>query len=458
MARVFQYDVFGGECFYEPSMSMFDNRPYPGMDPMLVDGMESLLPNFNYQRNNAILDVCESFGRDLVIDQKWAMRLKRYMFSFTTRKVGITDYGDFFGSPYLGLQKIVFTTADRNEWFTDIWDVDEEELRENLHECKWVNKEWAVTGDVFNLTIPYLLWKIQHSKDLTSGQKREAQVNVLFMYHCKCITSMIHNDYKYLAKPEIVYETYNRLSLKYDIKKYESWRALFLARAESIINPSTGIHYRTFMEMNDDKRIIYMVGDIQDRLRGLVNDINKVFHDVKNRSNIMQLDKATVSLEEGITVKEVAKQVNSYKNYAKSVLSAPTGFYQEQLVNIVVKKIDAAPKDKLERILKEFPGNYQSKGKRGEYYHEFVEEVITHLFEYMTTNRIRTTNLRDVLNRMAGTYASPRNQNESVLKMRAMGDDIVQDLTGIRTRVTYSALRTALMLYIVLRVLTKDRN
>ncbi|BAW98363.1 phage protein [Vibrio phage pTD1] len=452
------YDVFGGESFYEPTVSLFNDLPYESKDPMLVDGMESLIPNFNYNRDNAILDVCEQFGRDLVIDTKWATTLKRYMFNFTTRKVGITDYGEFFGSPYLGLQKITFTTADRNEWFTDIWDVDEEELKESLHECKWVNKDWAVTGDVFNLTIPYLLWKIQQSKQLPSGMKREAQIIVLFMYHCKCITSMIHNDYPYLAKPEIVYETYNRLSLKYDIKKYESWRALFLARAEYILSPTTGIHYKTFMTMNDDKKIIYMVGDIQDRLRGLVNDINKVFHDVKNRTNIMQLDKAHVNMEEGMTVKEIAKQVNVYKNYAKQILSAPTGFYRDEYADIIVKKIDNAPKDKLERILKEFPGNYQAKNKRGQYYQEFVDEVLTHLFEYLTNNRIKQTNLREVINRMAGTYASPRNQNESVLKMRAMGDDIVQDLTGIRTRVTYSSLRTALMLYIVLRVLTKDRN
>ncbi|AUR80954.1 putative virion structural protein [Vibrio phage Aphrodite1] len=451
-----EHDVFGGEGFYEPTVSFFNNDSYVSQDEYLVDGMESLIPNFNYKRDNAILEVCENFGRDLIIDTKWFQRLKRYMFSFTTRKVGVTDYGDFFGSPYLGLQKITFTTADRNEWFTDIWDVDEEELKENLHECKWVNKDWAVTGDVFNLTIPYLLWKIQFSKQLPSGLKREAQIMVLFMYHCKCITSMIHNDYPYLAKPEIVYETYNRLSLKYDIKKYESWRALFIARAEFILSPTTGIHYRTFMNMNDDKKIIYMVGDIQDRLRGLVNDINKVFHDVKNRTNIMQLDKAQVNMEEGMTVKEITKQVNVYKNYAKTILTAPTGFYRESFADIITKKIDSAPKDKLERILKEFPGNYQSKSKRGEFYREFVDEVLTHLFEYLNSNRIRQTNLREVISRMAGTYASPRNQNVSVLKIRSMGDDIVQDLTGIRTRSTYSALRTALMLYIVLRVLAKD--
>lgn len=449
--------IFGGESFYQPTVSLFNDLPYVSEDPNLINGIESLLPNVNFDTDRSILSVCEAFGKDLVIDRKWCDRLKRYMFNFSTRKLGQTDYGEFFGSPYIGLHKITFLSADRNEWFSDIWDVDEEELKENLHACKWVNKDWAVTGDTFNLTIPYLMYKVYNSKLIDSRLKEEALINILFIYHAKCLTSILHNDYPYLAKPEVAYETYNQLSLKYDLKKYGSWRALFIARAKYIIDPKTGIHFKTFTKMDDDKKIVYMVGDIQDRLRGVINDINKVFHDVKKRTNIVKLDSATVNLEEGKTIKEISKEVNTYKNYIKGVLNAPTGFYKDTLVPLIVDKVDHAPKDKLERILKEFPGNYQSKSMRGEVYRDFVEEILTHLFEYISLNAIKIANVKEVINRMQGTYSSPRNQNATVLKVRSIGDDIVQDITGIKTRITYSSLRTALILYIILRVLAKDK-
>lgn len=206
--------------------------------------------------------------------------------------------------------------------------------------------------------------------------------------------------------------------------------------------------------MDDDKKIIYMVGDIQDRLRGVINDINKVFHEVKSKTNIVRLDGGMVTLEDGVSVREVTKNVTQYKNYIQNVLSSSTGFYKDELVGYAAEAIDNSPRDKLERIIRVFPDQYNSP--KGMKYKEFVDEVTTHLFEYLTENNIRANDLREVLRRMRGAYLSSRSQNQSVFKMRDEGDDIVRQLTGIKTRITVSSLRTSLMLYIVLRTLTKD--
>ena len=440
----------------EPEVKMFEEiTPDKGIEKLLqktfgISGFEALLPNYNFNTDHAILGVFNAFGHDLEIDNRWADRLTRYVIGFTTKN---EQYVEFFGNPYLGIHRIVFTTEDRNRWFTEIFDVDEEELRENLHACKLINATWKVTGDVFNLSIVYLLYRTFHS-DLHDRVKHNAMVNILAMYHYKCLTSIMANDYKYLAKKEIAMETYNRLSMRYDIKRYGSWMALIRARAEFILDPKTGIHYKTFTTMDDDKKIIYMVGDIQDRLRGVINDINKVFHEVKSKTNIVRLDGGMVTLEDGVSVREVTKNVTQYKNYIQNVLSSSAGFYKDELVGYAAEAIDNSPRDKLERIIRVFPDQYNSP--KGAKYREFVDEVTTHLFEYLTENGIRANDLREVLRRMRGAYLSSRSQNQSVFKMRDEGDDIVRQLTGIKTRITVSSLRTSLMLYIVLRTLTKD--
>lgn len=420
----------------------------------VLGGLEALVPNLNYKSDASILKVFDHFGKDLVIDAKWVDKLVRYVFKFTTKRVGDTEYNDFFDSPYLGLHRVVFTSADKNEWFYNIFDVDDEELKENLHECKWVNKDWKVSGDVFNLTIVYLMYRVWNS-DLIRTLKEEALINLIVMYHCKCITSMISNDYVYLARRDVVLETYNRLSLRYDIKRYGSWRALFEARAKFIIDPRTGIHFKTFTRMDNDKAIIYMVGDIQDRLRGVVNDINKVFHDVKNKTNIIKLDSATVNLEDGIGIRDVTKVVPMFKNYINEVLSTKTGFFKSELVEYACKPMDHSPIDKLERIIKLFP-DYYNNPKLTEY-KAFVEEVTTHMFEYLTQHKIILTDLLSVLEKMKGAYTSSRTVNESVFKMRELGDKMVKEITGIKTTSTVTSLRTSLMLYICLRMLTMER-
>lgn len=438
---------------FEPTSFFFKEREIlEGVD-WNIAGMEDLIQGLNFDTSSSILPVCEYFGKYLIIDKKWADTLNRYVYSFTTRSRGGVDYAKFFGSPYLGLEKITFTSQDRNEWFSEIFDVDEEELKENLHECKMVNSTWNVVGDVFNLTIPYLLFRITHSK-LDPKVKHQAMVNVLCMYHYKCLTSMIHNDYPFPPKKEVVLETYNRLSMKYDIKRYGSWRALIVARAEFILDPKTGIHYDTFMKMNSDKAIIYMVGDIQDRLRGVINDINKVFHDVKNQVNIVRLEGNMVNLTDGVALKNVAKEVTQYRNYLEGVLTSKNGFFKEELIDYATRFVDGAPKDKLSYIVQNFPELYNAK--KGEDYRKLIEETILHLFEYLHTNRINKTNIYQLILKMRGAYNAPRSVNESVMRIRILGDDMVRNQTGIKTPITVTSLRTAFLIYVVLRTLSRD--
>lgn len=415
-----------------------------------VFGAEQLLTDINFKSSNAILSVFDAFGNNLEVTPRWAQNLRKYVYGFTTKN---DQYAEFFGSPYLGIYRIVFTSADRNEWFSEIFDVDEEELKENLHACMVVNKNWNVTSDVFNLSIPYLLYRVFKS-NLHHDVKNQAMIDIVAMYHYKCLTSIISNDYKYLAKKELAMETYNQLSLRYDIKRYGSWRALIQARAEFIINPRTGIHYSTFTKMNDDYKILYMVGDIQDRLRGVVNDINKVFHKVKNQTNTVRIEDGVVSLSDGTIVRELTKQVTQYKNYIVNVLTSGSSFYKEELVKYAAEAIPNTPQDKLDRVIRMFPDQYNSP--KGQLYRDFVEEVIIHLFEYMTANNINFMDLRDVIRKMKGAYLAQRSQNQSVFLMRDTGDDIVKALTGIKTKNKITSIRTSLMLYLVLRTLTRD--
>ena len=427
--------------------------PLHDSDIQGVSGVEALLSGVNFESNNAVLAVCNRLGQDLECTPKWAGALRRYVYSFITRTVGMVSYMEFFGSPYLGLQKITFTTGDRNQWFSEIFDVDEEELKENLHACKAINTDWSVVGDVFNLTIPYLLHRAYHSK-LDKDTKHQALIDILCMYHYKCLTSIIHNDYPFQARREVVLETYNRLSLKYDIKRYGSWRALIEARAEFILNPKTGIHFDAYTKMDDDKKIVYMVGDIQNRLRRAINDINKVFHEVKTQTNIVKVDSSKINLGDELTIKSVTKEVTQYGLYIDRVLTEETSFYKEELAGFAASVLENVPKDKLAFIIQTFPQIYKNAKKP--HYKEFTDAVLIHLFEYLHTNGIKKTNVYDVLTKMRGAYGAPRSKNDTVKVIRSLGDQIVVEQTGVKTPHTVTVLRTALSLYFVLRILSKE--
>lgn len=413
-------------------------------------GFENLSPNFNYDRDNAVKEIFDQMVGDLVIDQHWLRDLRKYVLGFTSRN---NDHVEFFGSPYLGTHRIVFKTSDRTDWFRDIIDIDDVRLRDELIKCKWINKDFFVSSDPFNLSVVYLMHRVQIS-NLSKQQKDEALINLVMMFHYRALTSIMNHYYVYLVRKAVAETAYNALSLKFDIKRYGSWTALFKARAEFIIDSKTGIHYNTFTKMDDDKKIVYMVNDMESRLKGVINDYTKVLYSIKDNVDLVQTDDGMVLLDGKLVVKDIQKNVNKKHTYIETLLTNQGSFYNETLADYAIKGMDRTPSDKFKQLLRDFPGQYNNK--KGEKYRQFVTDTITHLFEYLSDNNIRESDVRNVVIKIKGAYTSNKSTNPLLFKLRDNGDDLVKVMTGIRTRATVSSIRTSLMLYIVIRVITME--
>lgn len=414
-------------------------------------GFENLQPNFIFDRDNAVKDIFDQMVDDLIIDQRWLRKLRMYVYGFATKN---NDHAEFFGSPYLGTHRIIFKTSDKKEWFSEIIDVDEVMLRDNLIKTKWINKDFNVSSDAFNLSIVYLMHQVTQSS-LSNSQKEEALIYLVMMFHYRILTSIMNHYYRYQVKQSVAETAYNKLSLKFDIKRYGSWTALFKARAEFIISKQTGIHYDTFMNMDDDKKIVYMVNDMESRLKGVVNDYTKVLYEIKDSVDLVQTDSGVTMVDEQLQIKDVQKNVTKFKNYIDNTITADKGFYKEELVTYAEKAIDRTPYDKFAFVIRNFPSHYNHK--KGEKYREFVEDVTTHLFEYLAFNKIKQTDLKAVFLKIRGAYTSSKSTNPLLLKLRETGDQIVKEMTGIKTPIVMTSIRTSLMLYIVLRTLTMDK-
>jgi len=400
---------------------------------------------------NTIKSVFERYCGHLKINDKFCDAIAAYAYHFVTKN---QDHIHFFGNALIGVYPIKFTTEDWNTWFDDILDCDETDLAEDLYETPFVNRNFHVTGNVFNLSMGWVLHALHVSPLIKSETKREeAKLNVMRIYHYKCMSSIQSHDYRYPANKSVAQQTYNQLSKKFDLKVHGSWGALFDARAKSIVTKGLGVHYNTYVRFTDDKAIIYMIGDIQDRLRDVCNAINRVFHEVKNNTNNITTSSSMVEMDGVSTVGDVSKQVTQYQRYISTVITNQATFIKPELVSLAANAIKNCPPDKLERALKVMSDNYGEKG--AERYALFVEECIIHLFDYMKSKRMKMNDLPDVVSKMRGAYTSSRSSNEALIQLRDWGDAIVKEATNVKTPATIIAIRTALMIYIVLRTLTK---
>ncbi|QDJ97001.1 hypothetical protein PQC07_gp003 [Aeromonas phage D3] len=450
-------EEFEPETLFGPEVRL---TQYGGMESYLdnieyMTGFEALSPNFVYDRDNAVKDIFDGLVEDLVIDQRWVSKLRRFVYGFATKD---NDHTEFFGTPYLGTHRIVFKTADRNNFFSDIIDVDEVRLRDELIRTRWVNKDFKVSSDAFNLSIVYLMHKVWVS-NLPKNMKDEALINLVMLFHYRIMTSIMNHYFSYLVKPSVAQTAYNKLSMKFDIKRFGSWNELFKARGEFVINPKTGIHFDTFTKLNDDKRIVYMVNDMESRLKGVINDYTKVLYEIKDNVDLVATDNGLAMMDGEVNIKDVQKHVNKYRNYINGVVNDGTSFYKQELVGYAARAVDDSRtstqfEDKLTMVIRDFPAQYNHK--KGEDYREFVDDCVIHLFEYLSSNSIRHTDLKNVVYKLRGAYTSNKSSNALLHKLRRNGDEIIRAMTGIRTQYTVSSLRTALMLYIVIRTLTLE--
>lgn len=386
---------------------------------------------------------------NLVADRNLVKALAVYASRFRNKN---QDHISFFGGNLIGVYPIKFTIADRNEWFDTILDTDEVDLTNDVHGTMFVNPKFHVTGDLFNLSMPVLLHLLHHSKHLSSAEIEQGKMDVVRIFHYKNLSSILSHDYPYPANKSVAMETYRQLSKKFDLKQYGSWQALIDARAKSIITQGTGIHYETYVRMTDDKAVIYMVGDVQDRLRDVINSINNVFHTVKTKEAMITEGSSSVELDGVKHIRDVERVVSMYLRYVQNIVGVESDWYRPELASIIIKSNPTIPPQPLETALRYISSNYRYD-KSG-MIDNLLKETIQHLFEYISSKNLKLGDVPDVVSKMKGAYRSSRTSNESLLKMREIGDEIVSIATGIRTPATIATVRVGLFLYIILRALS----
>lgn len=426
---------------------MFDHTMFTDEAQYLSAGLEALpfKPGNGMTIKEAFLKNCPH----LVADRNLVRALGMYASRFRNKN---QDHISFFGGNLIGVYPIKFTIADRNEWFDTILDTDEVDLTNDVHNTAFVNPKFHVTGDLFNLSMPVLLHLLHHSKHLNSAEIEQGKMDVVRIFHYKNLSSILNHDYPYPANKSVAMETYRQLSKKFDLKQYGSWQALIDARAKSIITQGSGIHYETYVRMTDDKAVVYMVGDVQDRLRDVINSINNVFHQVKLKEAMITEGSSSVELDGVKHIRDVERIVSVYLRYVQNIVGVESDWYRPELAVIITKSNPTIPPAPLEATLRYISSNYRYD-KSG-MIDSLLKETIQHLFEYVSSKNLKLNDVPDVVSKMKGAYRSSRTSNESLLRMREIGDDMVSIATGIRTPATVATVRVGLFLYIILRALS----
>lgn len=386
----------------------------------------------------------------LKFDKQFAARVRRYALAFVTKN---EDHIQFFGNALLGVYPVRFTDDDRNNWFDQVMNCEERALRHDLLELPTVIKDWIVSSDTMNQSVIYLLHRVHHSKQMSPQEIERCKVDLISILHFKFISSLMSYYFKYPADREVALATYASLSKKYDIKVYGSWRALIKARAESIV-AKQGIHYQTYVRYDSDKDITYMINDVQGRIREVVKSLNEEFYAVRDRNTRISSSSNTMDLDGDRIVRDRTKAFTVYRRYLQTTLTDRASFIREPLVNVVSDAMSGVAPAAIKEGLIFLQEHYEDPKHR--YIQDFVDEALMHAFEYIQRTNTMVTDLAKIVSKLRAIYTASRSSDASVMKLRELGDRIVGESVSSKNDNVRNGARTALILYIVLRALTKQ--
>lgn len=397
-----------------------------------------------------VLTAFEEHCGGLAVDEALASAIHQYQIRFVTKNA---DHIAFFGGHLMGVNPVKFLSTDENYWFDEILQTDAQALTHALSDFKELNNDRVVSSDVMNLSCLWLAHRLYHAK-IKPELKEQAMISTMLVLQYKFTTSRLSRYFSYPADPAIAEATYASLSHKYAIKRFGSWSALFLDRAQDIIRPN-GLHFKTIVNFAPDLKIVYMANDIQGRIRDLLKNIYGEHKRIQESgvrihavSNVAEFDGESV-------LKDQTKNLAQYRRYLESIVTDRHAFIREELLGVIFQLMPTAS-DKLIRETLLWMHLHFREGATGTIM-DVMDRCLIHAFSYLNEERNYLhshPDLASLLARLKGVYSSSRSTDQELMVLREKGEQLVTSATGNTSPAMVAAVRTSVLLYLVARTFT----
>lgn len=414
-----------------------------------------VISHFKHTKTTAMTEniksVLDAQLTHLQLDSKLAAKLHAFRQNFINRN---KEHAAFFGGNLLGVHVVRFLDSDKDEWFDEILQADEEMLRERVHALPSVNTEWHVSSNIMNITVVWLVHKLFHSA-LPAKAKAQAMEDALLILQFKFVTSILYHFFRYPADQALAEATYAALNMKFIFKEKGSWLALLLYRCQEIMS-RTSPHYNCISRMERDKEVIDMLNAIHGALKGYIKNMREVMERVRLSGGKITSVSSIVGVDGEEILRDMTKGPMVYTNYLKSIIADKNSFIRDELVQVILKIMPSATDTHLRSALAFISDHYFKRE------HKEIEEIINltmiHAFAYLSDNKVNTRaslDLAGMLLKLRGAYTASRSSDADLLQLRDSVQNLIRPAVASRTEAVVASVRTALLLYLVLRAYAK---
>lgn len=396
--------------------------------------------------------IMEKYTGHVKVDRTLALRLNAFANKFVNKN---EDHISFFGSNLSGVYSVYFTTMDKNELMIDVFgDVDDGAIRKEIRALPYVGSNWVVATEPVTVVCMYMVYRFLQSA-LPENVKRQAMIDAASIVHYKFITSLMNHYFTYNVNTGTALATYSALSRKYTIKQEGTWYKTIARRVDDLlfVQDTWKEEIKTFMP---DDNIIKMLSDMQVRMRSMVKNIAEVTYRLHDEGIGVDSGTDTVVTDDGLKVRDVSRLQSNYQEYLLGIITEPKSLIKPELVHIVGEAVTTMPEPPLYDVLLHVSAQARDQDHNVT---KLCKEILIYVFGYLQKEGKSDQALSDLsmlIERIKALITASKTNDPAVLKMRKMSDRLVKKGCATRSPSALSGLRTGLILYLVIRTLTKQ--
>lgn len=404
--------------------------------------------------NLALKEAFDKHFKNVYFDSRFLANLR----AFNQEIFGRANNLEWFGSTLLGVHPIRFLPQDSDRFFDSILGIDEDALTETVRSTKTVDLTWNVGGSIFNLAIAYIVHRVIGKAD-KDKVAHDIGFEALMLLQFKFYTSIYFNFFSkrgHLVDLPAAEAAYAALSMRFEIKIAGSWRKHLENRAEDFLSRDGTTHYPRMVKFDTPKDVVYYITDMNTRNKKTVKEYYRELKNVRASGNRILVQSQTVVLDGQAIMRD---QVNALSIAKQQLFEASMSFpalYKSELALVVLELVPKASATAFKTVLQHIAG-LPALGKERDAINALMEDTLAHAFDYVVSNRVAFTDVGALLDKLQALYTAPKSSNPYVLTLRERIEKLVSKQTHLTHQAALAAVRTAVMLYFVLRAIAGTR-
>lgn len=394
-----------------------------------------------------LVELFKEHGGHVKVDTKLISDLIKFNQYIITKNA---NHVEFFGGMLVGVERLSFVKEDFNRFFDDVVDMDQLGIKQDIMTTSGVDTRLSISTDAFSNTCIWLVYLAMTDRNLAGDKRRVLATEALIAMHLRFMVQLQWKYFTHPANREVAQAALNKLNNRYDLKINGSWYETIKARCADALDPKWK-HFKQFSNLKDADEVRKMLNRLKGGIEQIYQKQSNLFYDHHKEGIKVEQMSAMFDGEDGKELKALTNEFKDQHRYLNTLFNDRNGLIKDSLLDVVGGLISVNNEllvESLEFLVDNATHDVEVS--------DWVEAVLVQSHTHLKHVGANTANIIEVMTTLRNVYTSSRASDVDLIRNKEVYDKWLTKFVPNKKRKHIPNVRTATMLYLILRLITRE--